>query len=104
MLHLRLKGIAMSKADFIETVARQGEVSKAEARRAVELVFGAIETSLKGARSIGKLQIGTLGTFTISKRSARMARNPRTGEAVKVKASKSLRFRPSLQLKRAAGC
>ncbi|MGY9107738.1 MAG: HU family DNA-binding protein [Alphaproteobacteria bacterium] len=45
-----------------------------------------------------------MGSFTISKRSARMARNPATGEAIKVKASKSLRFRPSLQLKRAAGC
>lgn len=94
----------MSKADFIEMVAEQGEVNKAEAKRAVELVFGALETSLKGARSDGKLTIGTLGVFTISKRSARMARNPQTGEAIKVKASKSLRFKPSLQLKRAAGC
>jgi len=94
----------MSKADFIETVAREGEVSKAEAKRTVDLVFGAIETSLKSARSRGKLQIGTLGIFTISKRAARTARNPRTGEPVKVKASRSLRFRPSLQLKRAAGC
>ena len=94
----------MSKADFINVVAKQGKVSKAEAKRSIELVFGSIKTSLKGSRSKGKLQIGTFGTFTISKRSARMARNPRTGEAIKVKASRSLRFRPSLQLKRAAGC
>jgi len=94
----------MSKAAFIETVAKQGRVSKAEAKRAVDLVFDGIEASLKGSRARGKLQIGTLGTFTISKRSARMARNPATGEAIKVKASKSLRFRASLQLKRAAGC
>ena len=94
----------MSKADFIDVVAKQGKVSKAEAKRSIELVFGAIKTSLKGSRSKGKLQIGTFGTFTISKRSARMARNPRTGEAIRVKASRSLRFRPSLQLKRAAGC
>ena len=94
----------MSKADFIEVVAKQGKVSKAEAKRSIELVFGAIKTSLKGSRSKGKLQIGTFGTFTISKRPARMARNPQTGEAIKVKASRSLRFRPSLQLKRAAGC
>ena len=94
----------MSKADFIDAVAKQGKVSKAEAKRSIDLVFSAIETSLRGARSEGKLQIGTFGTFTITKRPARMARNPRTGEAVKVKASRGLRFRPSLQLKRAAGC
>ena len=94
----------MSKADFIKTVAKQGRVSKAEAKRAVDLVFDGLATSLKGSRASGKLQIGTLGTFTISKRSARMARNPATGEVIKVKASKSLRFRPSLQLKHAAGC
>jgi DNA-binding protein HU-beta len=94
----------MSKADFIDTVAKRGKVSKAEAKRAVDLVFDGIEASLKGSRASGKLQIGTLGSFTISKRSARMARNPATGEAIKVKASKSLRVRPSLQLKRAAGC
>lgn len=94
----------MSKAEFIEVVAKQGEVSKAEAKRAVELVFGAIEVGLKGVRSGGRFQIGTFGTFTTSKRAARMGRNPRTGDPVKIKASKSLRFKPSSQLKKAAGC
>jgi DNA-binding protein HU-beta len=94
----------MSKADFIESVAKHGKVSKADAKRAVELVFEAIETGLKGAKSGGKFQIGTFGTFVTSKRAARMGRNPRTGEAIKIKASKSLRFKPSAQLKKAAGC
>ncbi|MEL7486823.1 MAG: HU family DNA-binding protein, partial [Pseudomonadota bacterium] len=48
--------------------------------------------------------IGTFGTFTITKRPARKGRNPRTGEQIKIKASKSLRFRPSTNLKSAAGC
>ena len=94
----------MSKSDFIDKVAKKGKVSKAEAKRAVELVFGEIENGLKSSKKTGKFTIGTFGTFTISKRSARMGRNPRTGEAIKIKASKSLRFKPAMSLKKAAGC
>lgn len=70
----------MSKADFIEIVAKQGKVSKADAKRAIELVFGAVEVSLKGLKNGGKFQIGTFGTFATTKRGARIGRNPRTGE------------------------
>jgi DNA-binding protein HU-beta len=85
----------MSKSDFIEAVAKAGKVSKADAKRAVELVFDTVEIGLKGAKSGGRFQIGTFGTFVTSKRGARIGRNPRTGEAIKIKASKSLRFKPS---------
>jgi DNA-binding protein HU-beta len=94
----------MSKADFVEAVAKRGNLNKADAKRAIELIFGTIEAGLKNARGGGKFQIGTFGTFTVTKRSARMARNPRTGESIKVKASRSLRFKPAGQLKDAAGC
>ena len=94
----------MSKADFVEAVAREGKVTKAEAKRAIELVFGTIEEGLKACKNGGKYQIGTLGSFRVTKRAARTGRNPRTGEPIKIKASKSLRFKPSSQLKKAAGC
>lgn len=94
----------MSKADFIAHVAEAGGVTNAEARRMVDLVFGEIENGLRRAREDGKYTIATFGTFTISKRPERKGRNPRTGEAMTVKASKSLRFRPSSNLKDAAGC
>ena len=94
----------MSKADFVERVAEIGEISSADAKRAVELVFEAIEEGLKSAKTDGKYTIGTLGTFAVSKRAARMGRNPQTGEPLKIKASKSLRFKPAINLKRAAGC
>ncbi len=94
----------MSKADFIERVAAAGDLSKAEAKRSVELVFGEIEAGLKASKKEGKYTIGTFGTFVVSKRKARMGRNPRTGEAIKIKASKTLRFRPAAQLKTSAGC
>jgi DNA-binding protein HU-beta len=94
----------MSKSGFIKVVAKEGKVSKADAKRAIELVFGAVETGLKGVKNGGKFQIGTFGTFVTSKRGARIGRNPRTGEAIKIKPSKSLRFKPATQLKKAAGC
>jgi len=94
----------MSKSDFIEAVAKKGKISKADAKRAVELVFDTLETGLKSKKKEGRYQIGTFGTFSITQRAARKGRNPRTGEPIKIKASKSLRFRPSSQLKKAAGC
>lgn len=94
----------MSKTDFVDSVAKQGKISKADAKRAVEMVIGAIESGLKGVKNGGKFQIGTFGSFRVTKRGARMGRNPRTGEAIKIKPSKSLRFKPSTQLKKAAGC
>jgi DNA-binding protein HU-beta len=94
----------MSKADFIANVAKSGNMSAAEAKRVVELVFGEIENGLKRARKDGKYVIGTFGTFAVSKRAARNGRNPRTGEEIRIGASKSLRFRPSSTLKSAAGC
>jgi DNA-binding protein HU-beta len=93
----------MSKSDFILAVAKKADLPKAEAKRVIELVFGTIEASLKGLKGGGKLPIGNFGVFTVAKRPARMGRNPRTGEAIKIKASKKLRFRPAKTLKTAAG-
>ena len=93
----------MSKSDFIEIVSKRGKISKADAKRAVEMVFDGIETGIKDVKEGGKFQIGTFGTFTVAKRPPRMGRNPRTGEPIKIKASKRLRFRPSMQLKKSAG-
>ena len=93
----------MSKSDFIEGVAKKGKLSKADAKRIVELIFGEVEAGIKEVKAGGKFAIGTLGIFTVAKRPARMGRNPRTGEAIKIKASKKLRFRPAMNLKKAAG-
>jgi len=93
----------MSKQEFIDRVASKGNISKSDAKRAVELVLGEIAGGIKNAKKDGKYTIGTLGTFVIGKRSARMGRNPRTGEAIKIRASKTLRFKAGSSLKKAAG-
>ena len=78
----------MSRAAFIENVARKGNMSKAEAKRTVDLVLGEVEAGLKKSKKEGRYTIGNFGTFTITRRPARKGRNPRTGEAIRIKASK----------------
>ena len=93
----------MSRAVFIENVAKKGKLSKAEAKRVVDLVLGEVETGLKKSKKEGRYTIGNFGTFTVNKRPARKGRNPRTGEAIRIKASKVLKFKPAAKLKKAAG-
>ena len=69
----------------------------------MDLVLGEIEAGLKKSKKEGRYTIGNFGTFTITRRKARKGRNPQTGEQIRIKASKVLRFRPSAALKRAAG-
>ena len=90
----------MSRAAFIENVAKKGNTSKAESKRMVDLVLGEIGTGLKKSKKEGRY---TIGNFTITKRRARKGRNPQTGEAIRIKASRVLKFRPAAALKRAAG-
>lgn len=94
----------MSKAAFIDSVADSGDMSKAEAKRVVDLVFSEIESGIKSSKADGKFTIGGFGTFIVSDRKARKGRNPRTGEEIMIKASKSLRFKPAASLRGAAGC
>ena len=88
----------MSRAAFIENV-----LSKANAKITVDLVLGEVEAGLKKSKKEGRYTIGNFGTFAISKRPARKGRNPQTGEPIRIKASKVLKFKPSAKLKRTAG-
>ena len=74
----------MSRAIFIENVAKKGKLSKAEAKRTVDLVLGEIEAGLKKSKKAGRYTIGNFGTFSIVKRKGRKGRNPQTGEAIRI--------------------
>ena len=54
-----------------------------------------VETIKKNIKKQGSLSVTGLGTFKVAKRGARTGRNPQTGEAIKVKASKTVRFKPT---------
>jgi DNA-binding protein HU-beta len=86
----------VNKSEIIEKIAADHEVTKVKAKEIVEQVFGFIGTNLKKE---GRFAFPELGTFTVSQRAARTGRNPSTGEAIKIKASKTVRFKPAPSLK-----
>ncbi len=86
----------MNKIELIEHVAKQADISKAAAGRALEAVVSGIRVSLKKGNSV---TLVGFGTFSIGKRAARAGRNPRTGAAIKIKAAKVPKFRPGKALK-----
>ena len=86
----------MTKAELIDEVAERTGVSKKETASIIDAMFGAIAAKL---RKHEKVQISGFGTFEPRKRKARVGRNPRTQEEIKVPASWSLGFRPGKQLR-----
>jgi DNA-binding protein HU-beta len=85
------------KADIVDYVADNVEgISKKQAAQAVESVVEAIAMHLeKGDR----VQVPGLGSFAIGERAERTGRNPKTGEAIKIAASKNVRFKAGKELK-----
>jgi DNA-binding protein HU-beta len=86
----------MNKADFIASVADSAELSKADAGRAVDAM---VETVTKALKKGDTVTLVGFGTFSIRKRAARTGRNPRTGQAIKIKASKNPAFKAGKALK-----
>ena len=80
----------MNKSDLISAIAKEAEVTKAQAGTALDTVLTSIEKSLKKAESV--ILVG-FGTFSTSKRAARTGRNPATGETIKIKAKKTAKFK-----------
>ena len=81
----------MNKSELIEHIAKQADISKAAATRALDAIVGGVKTTLKKS---GSVTIVGFGTFAVTKRAARTGRNPRTGAAIKIKAAKVPKFRP----------
>ncbi len=85
----------MSKQILVDALKKNG-LSSADAASAVDAVVVTIGKELKKSQKFG---IPGFGSFHVSKRAARMGRNPRTGEAIKIKASKGVRFKAGAKLK-----
>ncbi len=86
----------MNKTDLIEHIAKQADISKAAAGRALDSMVAAIRTTLKKG---GTVTLVGFGTFVVGKRAARMGRNPQTNTPIKIKSAKVPKFRPSKVLK-----
>lgn len=86
----------MNKADFVAAVAAAAELSKTDAGNAVDAAIEVIKKALKKGDSVSLVGFGT---FEVRKRAARTGRNPRTGETIKIKASKIPSFKAGKALK-----
>ena len=86
----------MTKAELIVKIATKANTTKASAERALNAFLESVTQALV---KDGKLTLTGFGTFAVEKRSERKGRNPRTGAAIKIPASKAVKFRPGKNLK-----
>lgn len=86
----------MNKNDLIADVANDTGLSKGDAAKAVDAVFDSITNSLKKGVEV---RLVGFGTFLVAKRAASEGRNPRTGEKIKIPASKQPKFKAGKGLK-----
>ena len=101
----------MNKTELILNVQKSlgGDTSKAQAERAIDAVLEAIKAGVKQAGKSVKMkgdesyavavQLVGFGTFSVSRRNARSGVNPATGEKIKIKAAKAVKFKPGAGLK-----
>jgi DNA-binding protein HU-beta len=86
----------MNKHDFIDIVAAAAGVTKADAAKAVDGIFDAITGALKSGDDV---RLVGFGSFSVSARAARQGRNPSTGKAITIAASKAPKFTAGKGLK-----
>jgi DNA-binding protein HU-beta len=86
----------VNKTELIDHIAESADLSKAAATRAIDAMITGVKTTLK---KNGTVTLVGFGTFSVGKRAARIGRNPRTGDEIKIKAAKVPKFKPGKALK-----
>ena len=89
----------MTKAELVDQMAKDAGISKAAADKALDSFVDSVKKALK--KKDGKVTLVGFGTFSKVHRKARKGRNPQTGEAIKIKASNTVKFTPGKALKKA---
>jgi DNA-binding protein HU-beta len=79
----------MNKTELVAAIAEKTELSKADSEKALKAFIETVEGALKKG---DKVQLVGFGTFEVKKTAARTGHNPRTGEKLKIKASKTPKF------------
>jgi DNA-binding protein HU-beta len=85
----------MNKAELIEAIASGSKLTKADSGRALDAFLEATSKALKKG---DKLTLVGFGTFSVTKRPARVGRNPKTGKAIKIAAKKVAKFKAGAAL------
>ncbi|MBF0453326.1 MAG: HU family DNA-binding protein [Magnetococcales bacterium] len=86
----------MNKSELVDSVAAETGLTKVQSAEAVDAVINSIQSTLKAGDQVSLVGFGT---FLVTDRAARVGRNPRTGEEIKIPAAKLPKFRPGKGLK-----
>ena len=86
----------MNRSELVDAVSGKTDMRKSEASKAVDAVFDAIADALKDGDEV---RLVGFGTFSVASRAASEGRNPRTGEKIKIAASKQAKFKPGKGLR-----
>ena len=86
----------MNKSELIDVIAKQAEISKAAAGRALDATVAGVMDALKSGDTV---TLVGFGSFYVGERAARTGRNPRTGKNIKIRAAKVPKFRAGKGLK-----
>lgn len=89
----------MNKTELSDAIAKKAQLSKSDAQSALDALVDTVSDELRKGREVA---ITGFGKFHVAKRGARQGRNPATGEAIKIKASKTAKFTAGKGLKDAA--
>lgn len=86
----------MTKAELIDAIAKEADIAKAKAEKALEIVVKSITEELKAGNNFSLVGFGS---FSVVERAARKGRNPQTGEQIDIPASKAVKFKAGSKLK-----
>ncbi len=85
----------MNKAELIEAMASNANLSKADAKRALDAFIDSTASALKKG---DRVALVGFGSFSVSQRAARKGRNPQTGKEIQIAAKKVVRFKAGSEL------
>ncbi|MBM4351606.1 MAG: HU family DNA-binding protein [Deltaproteobacteria bacterium] len=88
----------MTKAELVAAIGKEAKVSKASAEKALNAFTATVTKALKKG---DRLSLPGFGTFSVTKRKARIGRNPQTGKEIKIPAAKVAKFKAGSVLKSA---
>ncbi len=86
----------MTKAELVATMGKEAKISKASAEKSLQSFTNAVTKALKKG---DKLTLTGFGTFSVTKRKARLGRNPQTGKEIKIPAARVAKFKAGSLLK-----
>lgn len=86
-----MRRTTLNRVELIKEIALGADISNEKGEHALNAILGNIEKSLLNGQSV---QITGFGTFAIKSRAARVGRNPKTGQALEIAASESVKFTP----------